>query len=94
MRTSFFGRLLLALLPLLVFIPLFIGSRLISRADGWSDWVMVFGSAALVAFNPLVVQAPSWRRRWSFFAAGAFAWAAFLVFLGFAIMAAVFHEGL
>jgi hypothetical protein len=55
---------------------------------------MVFGSAALVAFNPLVVQAPSWRRRWSFFAAGAFAWAAFLVFLGFAIMAAVFHEGL
>lgn len=95
MRTTVLGKLLLALFPVIVFVPLFIGSRLLfNAARGWTDWLLVFASAALVGFNPLVVNSTSSRKRWIILIAGFLGWVAFFVLLGFIIMAAVFHDAL
>ncbi len=94
MKTAVLGKLLMALFPALVFIPLFISFRLTSKAvPAWADWSLAFGSAALMAINPLVVHSTSSRKRWVIFIVGFFGWVAFFVLLALIIMGVVFGDG-
>ena len=84
-----------ALVPALVFVPLFVGFRLIS--DGvpeWMYWLLLIGSAGLTVFNPWVVNCTSVLKRAILFFAGFFGWGLLLFFLSFIIMAVIFGEGL
>ena len=95
MKRACFSKALSMLTPALAFIPLFIGVRLIFCAVyGWVDWSLALGCAALVAVNPIVVRAPSAKRRAVWFMVGFLSWVVLLVCCGFVIMAVVFHEGL
>ena len=86
---------LFCILPLLAFVPIFIGSRLHNRTVPASfDWIIIVGSSGLVICNPFIRSIlPFWKRTVVFIISFGVC-GAFLFFLSFALMAFIFHEGL
>jgi hypothetical protein len=87
--------ILLAIMPVCVFVPFFIGSRLISKGvPGWVDWMLVIACAGLVILNPWVRHIEYKWMRGIAFVAGFFGWNIALSNFVFIIMAVVFQDGL
>jgi hypothetical protein len=88
--------LLLGCLPVLVFVPLLIGSRLVAgrAVPPWVDWALLLGCAALVAFNPMLQRFESIWTRGALFTVAFAVWGVLLFFLTFWIMRVVFSESL
>jgi hypothetical protein len=81
-------------LPILVFVPLLIGSRLIGVVSPWVDWTLLLGSASLVAVNPVLQRFESAGTRGATIVAGLALWVVLLFYLSFWVVGTVFSEGL
>lgn len=79
----------------MVYIALLVLGQLISRScPVWLGWAILFGSASLVAANPLVRKLRSTVWRALAVVLGFVAWSAILFHVTFWIMAVVFDESL
>ena len=87
---------LLSLLPVLVFTPLLIASRLIvgGSIPSCVDWIMLLGSASLFALNPILRRIESNWTRAIVLIMGFGLWSVLLFFMTFWIMRIVFSEAL
>lgn len=86
---------LLWVLPILAFVPLFLGSRFILHSvPAAFDWILLILCAALVVFNPTMRQTQGIVERVVILVLCLIGTVAFLWFLTFALMAFVFHDAL
>jgi hypothetical protein len=84
---------LLWILPVLVFVPVFLASRFFSfPIPGWFDWSLLVFCSATVAFNPGLKQTEGIHGRLIAFILGFLVVLALLFVLGFALMAYVFGD--
>ncbi len=85
------------LLPLFIYVPLVIGSRVffgLGAVPPWIDWVFLLSSASLIAINPLLKNIVSLWLRGVAFVIGFALWSIILFFVGFYVMALVFSDAL
>ena len=95
MEISATKKLLLALMPALVFVPLFIGSRLIFEdVPEWMDWTLIVVSAGSMALNPWLTQVKRAWTRGVLYVIGFLWWSFAPFYLAFVIMVVVFQDGL